>query len=225
MAVSAEEIRKSVVEHLLWDGRLEGAEIDVNVDASNKVTLTGTAPSYLIKQAAGEDALSVSRVSEVYNQIKVKANDKSGPWRSGEALRKTIEDILSMYPNFAADSLEVWVTDGKVGLSGSVDMYWKKLRAEEIAFDVKGVQEVANEITVVPTRQPLDEEIANSIKDALRRTGGADPSQVSIEVEGGRVTLSGTVDTWTAYTSAHSAAKYTRGVVDLVNRLMIKNPD
>ncbi|MBD3346638.1 MAG: BON domain-containing protein [Chitinivibrionales bacterium] len=224
MAQTAEDIRKSVVEQLLWDGRIEGADIDVRVDDHFRTTLTGTAPSYMVKQAAGEDTLRVSGVSRVYNQINVLSED-GGPRRSGEDLQKTIHTLISLYPNFAKDSVDVSVGDGKVVLQGSVDSYWKKLRAEEIAFDVKGVQQVVNDLTVVPGHKPLDEEIAESIQNALKRTGIIDPANVGIKVEGGRVTLSGTVDSWSAYSAAHTAAKYTRGVVDLTNELVIRESE
>lgn len=223
MRGTPEGIRKSVVEHLLWDGRIEGADIDVQVDGHHRVTLTGTAPSYLIKQAAGEDALTIAGVTALHNQIRVHSTD-GGPQRRGEDLHKALSTLLALYPSFSADRVEVSVNDGNVELHGAVDAYWKKLRAEELAFNVKGVHEVRNELAVTPSRAPLDREIAASIQEALQRTGSADLSRVNVTVRGGRVTLSGTVDDWGGYAGAHNAAKYTRGVVDLTNELTIGKP-
>ncbi|MBD3320919.1 MAG: BON domain-containing protein [Chitinivibrionales bacterium] len=217
------DIRKNIIEHLLWDSRIESADINVEVDEDHRVTLTGTAPSYMVKQAAGEDALRVSGVGMIYNQVAVEAPVGKGPQRSGEALEKAITSVLSLYPDFDEDSIEVSVSGNMVTLTGSADSYWKKLRAEEIAFEVGGVRRVINELSVVPTHTPLDREIARSIQNAIARTADIDLSKIGIEVDGGRVTLSGSVDSWATYSAAHTAAKYARGVVDLTNELTIRS--
>jgi osmotically-inducible protein OsmY len=220
MKRSPKDIKQDVIEHILWDARVEGADIDVDCDADAVVTLRGQAPSYLARQAAGQDALSIPGVRTINNHIGVKSL-QDGPQRSGQELRTTLRDLFALYPNLAQEPIDVEVADGRVALHGSVDAYWKKLRAEELAFDVSGVHEVKNMLTVVPSGTLLDRQVADDIQAAIRRTGKADPGRLTVVVEGGRVTLSGTVDDWEGYSAVHTAAKYTRGVVDLTNELTI----
>lgn len=220
MQRSIEDIRQDATEHILWDARVEGADIDVECDEHGNVALRGRAPSYLARQAAGQDALSIPGVRSVDNQVAVQSVSR-GPRRSGEELRTVLRDLFALHPNLADQPVEVEVSDGTVALHGSVDAYWKKLRAEELASDVAGVTKVRNTLTVVPSGNQLDRQVADDIQAALRRTGKTDPARVTIVVEGGRVTLSGTVASWEGYSAAHAAAKYTRGVVDLTNELKI----
>ncbi|MBD3316823.1 MAG: BON domain-containing protein [Chitinivibrionales bacterium] len=220
MERSALDIKQDVTEHILWDARVEGADIEVECDERGVITLQGRSPSYLARQAAGQDALSIPGVRSVNNQVTVQRIRK-GPERSGEELCRVLRDLFALYPNLAEEPIKVEVSDGIVALHGSVDAYWKKLRAEELAFDVAGVKEVKNMLTVAPSGNELDRKVAEDIEAALRRTGKADPARVTVVVDGGRVTLSGTVDDWESYSAAHAAAKYTRGVVDLTNELSI----
>ncbi len=79
-----------------------------------------------------------------------------------------------------------------------------------------------NEMGVVPTEQPIDEAIARDIEAALGRNINVNVEDVTVEVENGVVTLTGTVPTWAAWRAAYNTAIYTSGVVDIVDQLVIR---
>ena len=95
------------------------------------------------------------------------------------------------------------------------------MQTEEIAFDVPGVRDVVNMLSVVPTGYPYDNAISADILSALQRIPNIDIQKINFIVDGVIVTIHGSVPDWHAYTAAHNAAKFTRGVTDLTNKLVI----
>lgn len=215
-----EAIRQDIVEHLLWDSRVEGANIDVDVESGGKVVLTGSAPSGIAREAASDDAQSIPGTESIDNEIAVESQQR-GPERSGRELQLALVDFLKLHSAFDSDTLEISVLDGVVNIRGAVNAWWKKLRAEELILEVRGVRRVQNELDVVPSKAPHDQQVAEEIRESIRRTGKADPVKIDIKVEAGRVTLSGEVDSWDGYTAAYNAAKYAHGVKGLTNQISI----
>ncbi len=218
MQRSRGELKQDIVEHLLWDSRIEAADIDVTVDEDLTVQLSGTAPSPLVKQAAAEDAFAIPGVALVINRIDVKVPG-AGMVHKGRELRAALETVFTLHPGL--EHVRVLVEDGRVQLSGSVDSLWKKLRAAEIAGITSGTEEVDNDLVVVPTSSPHDEEVAERILAALRRTGKVDPREITVQVRGGAVTLAGTVENWEQLSAAYAAAKYTEGVISIDDQLQV----
>ncbi|WP_045217132.1 BON domain-containing protein [Desulfonatronovibrio magnus] len=70
----------------------------------------------------------------------------------------------------------------------------------------------------------MDEEIKNSIVDAIYRDPRINASDVSVEVDNGKVTLSGQVPTYFSFTATHSNALQIPGVVSVDNRLIVSYP-
>lgn len=221
MLRNTEELRKDIMEHLLADARTEGADISVEPVAPGEVVLRGTAPSNIARRAALEDASAIPGTSVVHNELKVRS-PRLGTGKTHAQLQKGLVDFFRMQAAFDGENLHIDVHDGEVVLRGTVGALWKKHRAREAALEVKGVEHVRNELDVVPSKVPLDRSIAESIRTSIGRTAKLDPGRVQITVEGARVTLSGTVDNWEAYTAAHNAAKYAHGIKDLTNELRIQ---
>lgn len=115
------------------------------------------------------------------------------------------------------------VDRGVVSLDGSVTSCGAKDAAADLVFKAAGVVGVVNKLAVVPTRESTDQTIATAIVDALERSGGPGCTLVDVEVDGGMVTLTGTVPDWPSYRAAMDAAWATPGVVALQNKLEI-NP-
>jgi len=132
-----------------------------------------------------------------------------------------VENILAWSPYIDSSKIEVSVDDGLVTLEGSVDAYWKKIRAENMIFDIRGVTGVSNKLTIVPTKDFMDEQIANSIISAMDRNLNVDAETIDVTVENGIATLSGSVSTLAAYQAAYNAAAYTSGVIDIIDNLTI----
>lgn len=214
-----EQIRNDIIKQLQWDSRINSTNINVEVN-QHVATLSGNVDSYMQKTAAQMDALSIAGVTEVHNHLKI-ISDIAARKFTDEQIVKNIKTVLSLNPVLNPDTLEIRVDKGIVFLGGSVDEYWKKMQTEEIVFDVPGVNDVVNTLSVVPTNSPYDQAISADILSALQRIPDIDIQKIDVTVDGGRVTIHGMVTDWHAYTAAHNAAKYTRGVTDLTNKLVI----
>jgi osmotically-inducible protein OsmY len=108
-----------------------------------------------------------------------------------------------------------------VQLEGAVDAYWLKAYAEDVVLGLAGVASVKNELTIVPTHHWADESIADEIMAALRRRSLVEPSGVAVEVDSGRVALSGRVGSSTARQVVQELAMCTRGVREVENNLVV----
>jgi osmotically-inducible protein OsmY len=219
MARTSEDIKKDIIDNLYWDARVDASDINVDVQ-SGDVTLLGTVPSFLAQQAALEDTRSVKGVAGIDSRIEVRR------LQTVPAAADTADHIRDLYlwdPALADQNVLVSADAGVVTLEGTVDAAWKKLRAETKALGVTGVHSVTNDLAVVPTMSVLDETIADDVLDALRRSSNVDETEISVTVENGTVTLTGTVPTWIARNAAFDAALYTDGVVDVVDNLVIES--
>jgi hyperosmotically inducible protein len=218
MSRDVAEIKKDIVEHLLWDSRIEGSDIQVDVGDDLSVTLSGTASSPLVKQAAAEDTFAIPGIAKVANTIEVR-EPVHGVRRKGAELQSALESVFALHRGL--DKVKAGVEDGVVSLSGSVENLWLKMRAEELASEMAGSEKINNELTVVPNSTPRDETIASGILSAMERTEKVDPRKITVEVRGGKVTLSGTLGSWEKLSAAYSAAKYARGVISIDNQLRV----
>lgn len=136
-------------------------------------------------------------------------------------IRRAIVEQLQADSRVNAESVDVAVLDGHVSLRGTAPSYRAKWAAAEAARRVWGVFDVDNQIDV-RTPVPVDDErIANDIRNALMRDADLDSSAINVEVRGGQVTLSGTVATAWGKSRAEEDARWTRGVVSVVNHLVV----
>jgi osmotically-inducible protein OsmY len=93
-----------------------------------------------------------------------------------------------------ANEIGVAVKDGVVTLTGTVDTYLKKWRAEEAARRVSGVVAVANDITVRTIGERTDTDIAAAAVSALKWNTSIPAEKIQVTVEKGWVTLKGEVE-------------------------------
>lgn len=137
-------------------------------------------------------------------------------------IHSIIEDTYNWDPELDDRTIEVTVNDGWVTLRGTVDTYWKKLRAAEKSSAIRGVHGMTNELAVVPTRSVTDQVLAEGIVEAVERDIRVNVDGITVVVEEGGVTLSGIVPTWRARAAAENAARYTVGMVDIQNEIVVK---
>jgi len=117
--------------------------------------------------------------------------------------------------------LHVYLYDGIVILEGTVDLYWKRWKAENLLSDLTSVKEIKNHLTVVPSDRFVDKNIASDIENALKRSLYVQAEDVAVKVEDGKVTLSGTVPTYYSRMKAFDAAINTAGVTDVNNYIVV----
>ena len=117
----------------------------------------------------------------------------------------------------------VAVHKGVVTLTGTVSSWAKRLAAEEAAHRVAGVLDVANDIEVKfpSSLARSDTEIAQAVRHALEWDVFVPDTRIQSTVSDGRVTLDGTVDTWSEREDAERAVQNLSGVRAVTNRIKV----
>lgn len=213
-----EGIAKDVVDSLYWDSRVDASKVAVTVN-EGIVSLSGTVSSYSERAAALEDAWIITGVQDVKNQLQV---DFRTEVPSDSEIKSNIEQAFTWDNDLYPFDIQISVETGWVTLEGTVDAFWKKVRAEDLAFSMRGATKVTNKIVVVPTQTIADEKIAESIVNALDRNVNVNVDNINVAVENGTVALNGTVPSWSAKQAAYDTARYTLGVKEVKDQVAVR---
>jgi osmotically-inducible protein OsmY len=80
---------------------------------------------------------------------------------------------------------------------------------------------IENHTAGVPSEDLIGQEIAKDIVDSLERKTMVIADDVTVDVRGGNVTLTGTVPNAAARRAVYESALYTYGVINIEDRLTI----
>jgi osmotically-inducible protein OsmY len=219
MAISTrtdEQIQANVLEELKWDTRVRPNEIGVAVK-DGIVTLTGWVDSYLKKMAAEEAAHRVPGVKAVANDIEVRLPGFAE--RTDTDLAAAVLNALRWDAAIPTGKVDVTVSQGWVTLKGEVEYAFQKRDAERAVRRLSGVKGVSNLIVVKPQVFPSD--LKQQIERALIRNAETDARNITIEVEGSKVILRGTVRSYAEKQAAEETAWSAPGVTEVENRIVI----
>jgi osmotically-inducible protein OsmY len=211
-----EQIQKDVLSELKWDARVQPNEIGVMVK-DGVVTLTGWVDSYTKKWAAEEAAHRVRGVKAVANEIEVRLPSASE--RTDADIAAAVARALEWDAFIPLDRLDVTVAKGWVTLKGEVEWQYQKEDAERVVRRLTGVKGVTNLITVKPRITPS--ELKQKIEQALVRSAETDAQRITVEVEGSKVILKGTVRSWAEREEAARVAWLAPGVTSVENRITL----
>lgn len=121
-----------------------------------------------------------------------------------------------------AKDIGVAVKDGIVTLTGTVETYLSKWKAEQAAHRVAGVSAVANDITVRTIGEHTDADIAAAAVHALRWNTVIPREKVHVTVDKGWITLDGEVEWHHQKQEAERAVRGLWGVKGVSNLITVK---
>jgi osmotically-inducible protein OsmY len=236
-------IREAVELALIRDPRVDASGIELRVD-DGVVHLTGRVGRLAAKRAAADDARNTVGVLRVDNLVQVRPESAE----RDAAVERRLERALQRAAGLEDYPIEVAVDRGVARLSGTVDAYHQKARADEVAAGVGGVVRLNNALAVRAERSPFvfdpyvddwlvhgygwrpsppaartrkaadDRALRQAVERKLRWNPFVDPAAIQITVAGGVVTLNGLVASPAARQSA-TADALAAGAGSVINRL------
>jgi hyperosmotically inducible protein len=205
---------------------------DIKVQTTQaEVTLDGQVPSEQIKAVAGAIALDTSGVKEVHNNLGINPSTARNPETEGLGervadleIKTLVSEDLSQNAELAGKHIATDVKNRTVTLSGTVETATQKNRAEQIAWQVTGVQGVTDNLSATNAQtnpESVDEKLAHRVEFELYSTKAISLKAVQIHADNGTVTLTGNVSSRAEKLLAEKAAESVEGVRKVVNSLAV----
>ena len=207
------QLQQDVVAELKWDDAVVETHIGVRAQ-DGVVTLSGQVASCAEKWTAERAAQRVAGVRGLAVELEVVL--AGSDMRSDADIAHSAENVLSWMTHWSRDAIKVMVEDGWITLTGEVNRLYLQQTATDAIRHLMGVRGVSNQITV--KHATILETLQADIQATLKRRSKAD---ISVDVEEGHVTLSGSVHHWSERDMADQAAWGTAGVQRVSNHILV----
>ena len=210
------QLLQDVTEELAFEPSLDEKEIGVAV-SHGIVTLAGRVKSYSEKLAAVRAVERVSGSAAIVNELIV--NPLKMFERTDVDIAQAAGQALAWSSLLPPDRVKIRMENGWVTLEGELDWQFQREAAERAVHPLAGVRGVTNLITIKPMVKA--EDVKRQITAALARSAALDAQAIKVEAHNARVTIKGSVHSWTERREAESAAWAAPGVVAVENDLAV----
>lgn len=212
-----EQLKKDVSAELEWDPSINASQVGVAV-RNGVVTLTGHLDTYAEKYAIERAVGRVEGVKAIAVEVDVKL--EPGHMRSDTEIATAAELALKWHSQLPLDRIQVKVEKGWITLRGELDWDYQRRNAEKAVRSLNGVVGVSNSIILKASVTPAN--VVSRIRDALTRHAEREAKDIEVMVNGGQVTLRGTVDSWAERAAAVGAAWAAPGISSVVNEIKVR---
>lgn len=210
------EIKRDVELELKWEPDIDTTDVGVAVK-DGVVTLTGFVRSWSQKLTAESAAKRVLGVRGIANNLEVRLpTDLSRP--DPDIARDAVAALKAELP-YSHERFTVIVKDGWLTLEGVAEWDYQRTRAYEAVRRIRGVKGVSNLISIKPKVAPS--EVKRRIEEAFKRSAEVDARRITVEANGGEVTLRGTVRSWAEREEASRTAWRAPGVTKVTNLIAV----
>lgn len=213
------QLRADVLAELGWDARVRESDFTVEV-RGGIVVLTGTVGSWAERVVAQQAAHRVAGVLDVVNDIEVRLPTSSA--QADTDLAHAVRHALHRDDLLPEARIASTVDHGTVTLEGEVDLACQREEAERAVRDLTGVRRLVNKIRIEPMDVALSEQVRKAIVSALSRRLERELAHLNVEVQGGRVALSGSVTSLAERRAAVGAAESAPGVHGVDDHLHVE---
>lgn len=210
------KLKTDVLAELAWEPSVNADHIGVTAK-DGVVTLTGHVAAYWQKYAAEAAAGRVQGVKALAEEIEIRLPVHFK--RSDDEIAAAALSRLSWDSSIPKDAVKVKVEKGYVTLTGQVDWHYQLESAATMIRSLGGVTGVANQLSIKV--RPNTETISDDIMHALHRSWLFDENTVKVSAKGGRVHLTGSVDSWLDRQTAASTAWSAPGTTSVENDIRV----
>jgi osmotically-inducible protein OsmY len=215
---SDEEIKETLQLAYLYDPRVSVFNLTITV-REGIVTLSGLVDNFKAKSTAEETAKHTRGVLWVKNFLKVRPEGTI----DDEELTQKVKLALHDDPFLNPLNINFLVLNGKIILHGTVATHFQKKQAEESVSTVRGVVTVKNNLRVEENWSwKPDPFIKRDIESELWWSPYVDVDHVTVSVNQGVATLTGTVDSYLERDIAIENARE-GGAKSVISQLIIRN--
>jgi hyperosmotically inducible protein len=130
------------------DPEVKAHEIDVDT-ANGEVTLSGNVDSNAVRQEAVQIARNTDGVRSVTDNMQVGSETSLGEKVDDVTITAKVKAKLADDPTTKARNIDVDTVEGVVTLTGKVQSWDERSRAQQLAQDTSGVKGVKNNLEVV----------------------------------------------------------------------------
>ena len=182
------QIQIDVIAELKFEPTVNPTHIGVTVK-DGIVSLLGTVENYFEKYHAEKATQRVSGVRGVAMAIDVKLPSVVN--RTDAEIAHAIDNVITWSSLLNKDEIHVKVESGWVTLTGTVKWNYQKTMLNSSVGHLMGVTGISDQITI---SNDLNKTVVKKeILDSLNRRAKTDANNITVDVKGGEVTLSGKI--------------------------------